>query len=55
MTKFYGFVTLVVCMIFMSMTSVMNAAVYLLPGDCAQGNEEWWAYTWTDGIPNDKG
>lgn len=40
MTKFYGFVTLVVCMIFMSMTSVMNAVVYLLPGDCAQGNEE---------------
>lgn len=55
MTKFYGFVTLVVCMIFMSLASVMNAAVYLIPGDCAQGNEEWWAYTWTNGIPNDKG
>lgn len=55
MTKSFRFITLMVCQILMSMASAMNAAVYLLPGNCAEGNEEWWAYTWADGTPDDKG
>lgn len=50
MNKFYRFVMLMALFLAMGVTSKINAAVYLQPGSCNIGDEEWWAYTWTDDV-----
>ena len=50
MNKFYRFVMLMALFLAVGVTSKINAAVYLQPGPCNNGDEEWWAYTWTDDV-----
>ena len=50
MNKFYRFVMLMALFLALGVTLKSNAAVYLQPGPCNIGDEEWWAYTWTDDV-----